>query len=520
MGPATGSFSQILRLLEAAAAGPGPLDDSLARAEQELARLQGEQAAAATELQAAETVEALSKADATTTRTALDGIDGVLAANPAPAPIPVAEPEHKAAGPSTGTTVARRPAKATVDPLAGLRSEQLRLGIQLQQQLQTLSAAGQGTAAARDRLSAKTAEVEGAGRSVEDLRKQVWAKLNDPTFASAARVLVADKDGKQAAPSTLARADVPGPSIDLYRQAAATCPGLSWTVLAAIGSIESDHGRLDAAGVRSGANFAGAMGPMQFLAGTWAAYGVDGNGDGNRNVYDGADAVPGAAKYLCANGAGSLTRLADALWNYNHAGWYVDDVLALALRYGSDGLAPAAGTAADVPALLNQPNLVLTPEARADLAAGVVDARLVRMLAAASAGHRIAVSVIQTGHSMLVAGTDRVSNHFYGRGVDIYAVDGVNVSSTNNAALEVALAVLMTTPELRPTEFGSPWPELAAFPGAFSDADHVDHLHLGWGSLAPAPTATQAPATTTTTTTTATTTTRPLAATTTTTKAP
>jgi hypothetical protein len=83
---------------------------------------------------------------------------------------------------------------------------------------------------------------------------------------------------------------------------------------------------------------------------------------------------------------------------------------------------------------------------------------------------------------MLVAGTDRISNHYVGRAADIYMVDGVNVTSSNDAALELALAIMTTTPDLRPTELGSPWPELAAFPGAFSDADHVDHLHLGWGA--------------------------------------
>jgi len=256
--------------------------------------------------------------------------------------------------------------------------------------------------------------------------------------------------------------------------------------MAAIGSIESNHGRAQLAGVHSGANFTGAMGPMQFLGATWAAYGVDGDSDGRRDVYDPDDAVPGAANYLCANGAGDLARLADAVWAYNHAGWYVDDVLALALRYGSDGLFVEPGAAtADVAVLLARPNLDLTPQARQDLLAGVVDPRVVRLLGAASAAHRISVSVIETGHSMYVAGTTRVSNHFYGRAVDIYAVDGVNVAAGTDVALQLALAVMVTAPDLRPDEFGSPWPELGPFPGTFSDADHANHLHLGWGPNSP-----------------------------------
>ncbi|MDQ4069960.1 MAG: hypothetical protein M3203_10900 [Actinomycetota bacterium] len=84
---------------------------------------------------------------------------------------------------------------------------------------------------------------------------------------------------------------------------------------------------------------------------------------------------------------------------------------------------------------------------------------------------------MRTGHSMFVAGT---SNHFYGRAVDIYAVNGAGVSASNQAALQLALALMTTAPETRPDEFGSPWPEFGAFPGAFSDAGHQGHLHLGW----------------------------------------
>ncbi len=87
---------------------------------------------------------------------------------------------------------------------------------------------------------------------------------------------------------------------------------------------------------------------------------------------------------------------------------------------------------------------------------------------------------MKTGHSLFVVRTDRVSNHFYGRAVDIYAVTGAGVSASNQAALQLALALMTTAPEIRPDEFGSPWPEFGAFPGAFSDAGQQGHLHLGW----------------------------------------
>jgi hypothetical protein len=56
------------------------------------------------------------------------------------------------------------------------------------------------------------------------------------------------------------------------------------------------------------------------------------------------------------------------------------------------------------------------------------------------------------------------------------------VSASNDRALELAIALLTAESSLRPDELGSPWPELAQFPGAFTDADHLGHIHLGWGT--------------------------------------
>jgi hypothetical protein len=116
--------------------------------------------------------------------------------------------------------------------------------------------------------------------------------------------------------------------LELYQQAAGTCPGLSWTVLAAIGQIESGHGR------NVGPSSAGALGPMQFMPATWRSYGVDGDGDGKADIMDPFDAVPAAAKYLCASGAGrGGGSLSTAIWHYNHSQAYVNAVLSLARAY-------------------------------------------------------------------------------------------------------------------------------------------------------------------------------------------
>lgn len=276
--------------------------------------------------------------------------------------------------------------------------------------------------------------------------------------------------------SELALADIPSELLPVYRDAAEATCAMRWAVLAAVGKVETDHGRSSLPGVHSGANDAGAMGPMQFLAGTWAAYGVDGNNDGTADVYDVVDAIWGAANYLCASGAGESERLRGAIWAYNHAEWYVEKLLAQAAAYEA---APAVGTG-DARVLVDHPNLSLTPGARQDLLDGVIDQRVMDFLTWAVQRHTISVSVLKTGHSEFVAGTKRVSNHWYGRGVDIYAVDGDKVAPGSSLAKAFALEASDLDAALRPAEIGLPWAELAGRPGLFSDASHQGHLHFAW----------------------------------------
>jgi Transglycosylase SLT domain len=111
------------------------------------------------------------------------------------------------------------------------------------------------------------------------------------------------------------------------------CPQMSWTVLAAIGQIESADGQ------NMGPSSAGALGPMQFLPSTWAEWGIDGFGPpGPPDIMNPFDAVPSAARMLCADGAssGTLAGLRKAIFAYNHADWYVTEVLALAGRYAAE----------------------------------------------------------------------------------------------------------------------------------------------------------------------------------------
>jgi cell wall-associated NlpC family hydrolase len=148
-------------------------------------------------------------------------------------------------------------------------------------------------------------------------------------------------------PSAQAQRDIPAAYLPLYQAAADSCPGLPWSVLAAIGKVESNHGRSTAPGVTAGANFAGAAGPMQIGIGgkagnTFAGYAVDADG-GGADVYNPADAVFTAANYLCRNGAERGADVAKAVFAYNHADWYVTKVLAVASGYAaSQGLPPGA----------------------------------------------------------------------------------------------------------------------------------------------------------------------------------
>ncbi|MEV5747641.1 NlpC/P60 family protein [Actinoallomurus sp. NPDC052308] len=125
---------------------------------------------------------------------------------------------------------------------------------------------------------------------------------------------------------------IPSNYLALYKKAGQQY-GIPWNVLAGIGYVETHHGQLKAPGVSSGENYAHAGGPMQFIPGTWATYGVDGNGDGKKSRYDPADAIPAAARYLKASGAPD--RMRDAIFAYNHLTSYVNNVLSWAKKYAS-----------------------------------------------------------------------------------------------------------------------------------------------------------------------------------------
>ncbi|MGY2090693.1 C40 family peptidase [Nocardia gipuzkoensis] len=141
--------------------------------------------------------------------------------------------------------------------------------------------------------------------------------------------------GTGSTPSTEAQQDIPAEMLVLYQAAAGDCPGLDWSVLAAIGKIETDHGRSTLPGVTSGVNASGAGGPMQFLAPTFdsvvSRHPLPAGGANPPSRYNPSDAIHAAAFYLCDSGAPE--DMYSAIFAYNHADWYVDQVLDQAARY-------------------------------------------------------------------------------------------------------------------------------------------------------------------------------------------
>lgn len=157
---------------------------------------------------------------------------------------------------------------------------------------------------------------------------------------AAAQALVNSFLHGQSVPSGIATADIPPNYLTYYQQTATTCPGLDWTILAAIGKVESDHGRSTLPGVHNGSNSAGAQGPMQIIPSTWAGilarHEIPG-GSTPPSPYDPRDAAHAAALLLCDSNVNHDLR--GAIFAYNHTDWYVNEVLTQAEKYRSDSAA-------------------------------------------------------------------------------------------------------------------------------------------------------------------------------------
>ncbi|MFB4279348.1 NlpC/P60 family protein [Nonomuraea sp. MTCD27] len=196
--------------------------------------------------------------------------------------------------------------------------------------------------------------------------------MSMPSFLSNGGTTVDCQDTAQVEEaSDSAASDIPAEYLDLYKEHGKKI-GVQWNILAAVGKRETDHGRSDLPGVKSGTNYAGAAGPMQFLISTWGGkaripmsstyngYASDGDGDGVGDVYNPADAILGAARMLKRNGAPENVR--QALFVYNRAWWYVDQVEEIARKYAKSGavkVPPQASEDCDEPLVEAAPNDVV-----------------------------------------------------------------------------------------------------------------------------------------------------------------
>ena len=369
--------------------------------------------------------------------------------------------------------------------------------------------------------------------------KKYWKWIVYGKLAAVAGLLVlvvfvfTGVEESRTAPSDVALDDIPTVALEAYLAAGDHCAGLSWNVLAGIGKVESDHGRvfggelsadgdvmppvLGAALNGSGAGgnttpwpsgdwdgqwgltgpWLRALGPMQFISPSWALFGQDGSGDGVEDPHNIFDGALSAARLLCESQGGEITNINDALFSYNRSSEYGELVLHWARLYLALPLGTFDGTADD---LLNHPNIELHPRALGDVEAGVVDPRLVAALVSVADDFQIYIGWFKTGHSECVGGGSiagnpgcAISNHHFGRAADIGAVgfdDGPReaVSPGNEAALALSnrWGTMDLDDPLRPESLGSPW-DGGVFEGHFTDGNHLNHLHVAWRTDPPPP---------------------------------
>ena len=323
-----------------------------------------------------------------------------------------------------------------------------------------------------------------------------------------------------------ATASIPPDYLALY-QRWGSAYGVPWQLLAAVGSVESRHGRDPGAYVP---HTRGVLGPMQFQAGSnKAARRVDAAGNqgfgGTWGIYrkssghppyrmDDADDEIAAAAAKLAYDSDHGRLWPRALWRYNALHSYRKTVLRRAARLGMNSACgllvkseqvslskPAKSSSPSTPvasnpeqsnlaralaatpaSLMADNSLAFAPAAADDIAHHVADKRLVALLAWMAQRHGVVVTVIKTGHARYVAGTHKESNHWYGRAAMISEVDGQPVSAGSQAAAALWKELLTAPKALRPDEIGAPWSSQAN-PRWFTGPDEKTTLHVGFDAV-------------------------------------
>ena len=208
-----------------------------------------------------------------------------------------------------------------------------------------------------------------------------------------------------------------------------------FSIVAAIHYVESNFGRSTLPGVARGTqNSAGAEGPGQFLVPSWETYGQDADGDGAKDVYGIPDSIYGTANYMHLSGAPKDWHA--AIFSYNHAEWYVEEVLEKAASFGVRLVCTEAPIDPEGNALLQRVQRLSSPRAFKALPASLwvgggspesVDARI----------WPDAVWLLQTFHLRVSAAREAGHNtHGDGTAMDMVPASGERWDETARRAAE------------------------------------------------------------------------------------
>ncbi len=272
------------------------------------------------------------------------------------------------------------------------------------------------------------------------------------------------------------RKDVPDEYMSAFEDAAARYElGRSgvWA-LAAVARLESRFGHgMSGKQLRE-------SGPLGLDPTEWSRYAVDGDEDGRISHGAPADSAATLARLIWSSGS-----LRAGIFAHNQASWYVQAVLGEADRLEGRCEVKAIDWSVALPetsfAPINWNNLTLSNDLELrDLTTGAIDPRVVGLIGAITREHQLTISSLRSDHSVHTT-SGNVSNHFYGRAMDVAAVDGVSCTDTAADApcanLGRSLAYLPAP--AHPTELIYCFDLDGAGP-AFARSDHCDHVHAGY----------------------------------------
>jgi hypothetical protein len=277
-------------------------------------------------------------------------------------------------------------------------------------------------------------------------------------------------------PSGDARERIPKPYLDAFQNAATRFElgedGV-WA-LAAVGRLESNFGR----GMSE--EQMAETGPLGIGESNWNKYAVDGDNDGHVTRSSPADSAATLARMIWASGD-----VEAGIFVHNHASWYVDEVADMAgeaegkcqVHTVTYSIALPGPTGAPV----NWDNVELSNALEVwDVERGAIDPRVMALIAAISQEHKILISALRSDHGMMTS-SGNVSNHYFGRAVDIAAIDGVSctVTDVDGSCGRLARALATLPPGQRPTELIYCFDPDGPGP-AWAQSDHCDHIHAGF----------------------------------------